>query len=120
MTDFGCIVLALLMESQNQGLNTNLGVANVILDRGGKPCSVVTAPGQFSWYPRHRLRPFKAKNPAEAKAVLLAKRAARAALHGARAKGMKGKKFKFFNTRKKGKRFKTKNLMVASGDLVFY
>lgn len=125
MTDFGCIVLTLLMESQNQGYNTNLSVANVILDRsveeGESACKVITAPGQFSWYPRRsKLTAFKPKNAMETKAFRLALRVTIAALKGDRAKGMRGSKFKFFNTKQLGKRFKTKNIMVASGDLLFY
>jgi hypothetical protein len=121
MSNFGCIVLAIMMESQNQGFNTKVGVANVVLDRGKTPCQVVRAHRQFEWYPlKHRLTPFKAKNPMEKAALLVARRAAMFALKGGRARGMRGKKFKFFNTKKLGKRFKTTNRLVVSEGLVFY
>lgn len=52
-----CIAMAAYTEARGEGLAGMVAVAQVVIERGGEPCDVIAAPGQFEAV-EHVRRPF--------------------------------------------------------------
>jgi len=113
MTSVACLALIVFFESRGEPVLTQRYVASVAIERAKQEnvhiCTSMRKPRSYSWYwdkysnkvDHEKLKGFE---------ILVTKELRNQTLRGRI----------FFNERKMGKRFRTSNKPIVSGNLVFY
>lgn len=118
-----CLGVTLFKEARGEPLATQIAVAQVVMARREEMqttvCKVIKQPRQFSWV-RHGQIKAHPQTQTEQKALVQAFTVAKRVLcKQLRSNKLRGK-YLFFNSAHLGKRYKTHQLPVRIGRLLFY